>query len=105
MDYCNSLTHIVLIDHDEHGWADKKNEKIRKEYEEIQYVGEDPNPQMGASDEEIATFCEKNNYDLLTADKKAYTDMLKNTRVKAVQISKYDWDDSGKKWVYLIKIL
>jgi hypothetical protein len=99
------MTHKVLIDYDERGWADKKNEKIRKDYEEIKRVGEEPNPKMGASDEEIAIFCEENNCDLLTADKKAYTDMLKNKRVKAVQISKYDWDDSGNKWVYLIKIL
>jgi len=99
------MTHKVLIDYDERGWADKKNDKIKKEYEEILRVGEDPNPKMGASDEEIATFCEENNCDLLTADKKAYTDMLKNHRVKAVQISRYDWDDSGNKQVYLIQIL
>jgi len=89
----------------ERGWADEKEDKIKKDYEEILRVGENPNPKMGASDEEIATFCEENNCDLLTADKKAYTDMLKNSRVKAVQISKYDWDDLGNKQVYLIKIL
>lgn len=27
----HSLTHIVLIDYDERGWADKKEEKIRKD--------------------------------------------------------------------------
>jgi len=100
-----SLTHKVLIDYDERGWAEKKDDMIKKDYEEILRVGEDPNPKMSASDEEIATFCEENNYDLLTADKKAYTDMLKNHRVKAVQISRYDWDNLGNKQVYLIKIL
>src|SRR3989304_6628222 len=99
------MTHIVLIDYDERGWADKKDEKIRKEYEQIKRVGVVPNPPMDASDEKIAIFCEKNNCDLLTADKRAYTEMLKNQWVKAVQISKYDWDDTGNKWVYLIKIL
>ena len=99
------MTHKVLIDYDERGWADKKDVLIKKDYEEILRVGEEPNPKMGSSDEEIAIFCEENNCDLLTADKKAYTDMLKNHQVKAVQISRYDWDDSGDKQVYLIKIL
>jgi len=99
------LTHKVLIDYDERGWAKRKDQKIRNDYEEILLVGEPPNPPMNATDEEIATFCEDKNCDLITSDKKAYTDLLKNKRVRAVQISKYDWDDSGNKQVYLIKIL
>lgn len=99
------MTHKVLIDYNARGWADEKSTKIQNNYEIILRVGEPPNPPMGSNDEVIATFCEENNCDLLSNDKKAYIEMLKNKRVKAVQISKYEWDETGKQQVYLIKIL
>lgn len=99
------MTHKVLIDYNALGWADQEAEKIKKDYEEILRVGEVPNLPMKAKDNEIASYCEEQNCDLLTTDKRAYTEMLTNHRVKAVQISRYDWDDSGNKQVYLIQIL
>jgi len=99
------MTHKVLIDYDMRGWADDNETKITNDYEEILRVGIEPNPPKESSDETIASFCEENNCDLLTGDQRAYTKLLMNSRVKAVQISKYDYDDSGKKQVYLVKIL
>ena len=87
------------------GWADENETKIYTDYEEILRVGIEPNPPQDSSDEIIATFCEENNCDLLTGDKKAYAKLLINSRVKAVQISRYDHDSSGGKEVYLVKIL
>lgn len=99
------MTHKILIDYDVRGWADDNEAKIKDEYEEIIKVGLEPNPPQESSDEKIAAFCEDNNCDLLTGDKRAYTKLLTNNRVKAVQISRFDWDKSGNKQVYLIKIL
>jgi len=99
------MTHKVLIDYDVRGWADENESKIKLDYEVILKVGEEPNPKAESKDDVIATFCEENNCNLLTGDKRVYTELLKNKRVKAAQISKYDWDKSGNKQVYLIKIL
>jgi len=87
------------------GWGDDSESRIHKDYEEILRVGIDPNPKQESTDERIAAFCEENNCDLLTGDKRAYAKLLMNSRVKAVQISEYDWDNAGKKQVYLVKIL
>ena len=87
------------------GWADDNESKIHTHYEEILRVGIDPNPKQESTDEIIAAFCEENNCDLLTGDKRAYAKLLMNSRVKAVQISEYDWDNTGEKQVYLVKIL
>jgi len=94
----------VLIDYNRRGWADEKASKIRESYPKILHVGVDPNPKAQSSDEEIALFCEENNCDLLTGDKRAYAALL-NDFVKAVQISKYDLDTKANQQVYLIKIL
>jgi len=99
------LTHIVLADYNRRGWAEENETRIRKDYPKILHVGVDSNPPPDSSDEIIAEFCEKNNCDLLTSDKRAYAALLKNDHVKAVQISKYDWDDKAGQQVYLIKIL
>ena len=99
------MTHKVLIDYDMRGWADENETKIHTDYEEIQRVGIEPNPPQDSPDEIIASFCEENNYDLLTGDQRFYTRLLINPRVKAVQISKYDYYSSGEKQVYLVKIL
>ena len=98
------MTHEVLIDYDVIGWSYENKSKILKHYENIQLVGEDPNPTKGSSDEVIADFCEEHNYDLLTGDKRAHTTLLMNKRVKAVQISKYDTYKENKQ-IYLVKIL
>jgi len=99
------MTHKILIDYDMRGWADENETKIHTDYEEILRVGIDPNPKQDSSDEIIAAFCEENNCDLLTGDQRAYTKLLMNTRVKAVQISKYDFYTPSEKQVYLVKIL
>lgn len=67
-------------------------------------VGDGANPSQESTDEEIANFCEEKNYDLLTGDKRAYTQLLMNKRVKAVQISKFDTYKENKQ-IYLVKIL
>lgn len=78
------MTHKVLIDYDVKGWAEENQTRIRTDYEEILKIGEEPNPPMNSGDETIASFCEEKNCDLLTGDKRAYTELLKNNRVKAV---------------------
>jgi len=98
------VTHIVLVDYDVIGWSNENKSKILKDYEDIQLVGEDPNPPQGSPDEIIADYCEKKNFDLLTGDKRAYTQLLMNKRVKAVQISKFDIYKENKQ-IYLVKIL
>jgi len=99
------MTHKVLIDNDIHGWATNNESRIRKEYEKILHVGEESTPLPDSPDKVIATYCEENNCDLLTGDKRAYTELLDNYRVKAVQISKYGKIESDGKYVYLVKIL
>jgi len=99
------LTHKVLIDYNRLGWAEDKESKIKNDYQDILHVGVDPNPPPESSDLEIASFCEENNCDLLTGDKRAYAYLLQNEHVKAVQISKYDMDETAKQQVYLVKIL
>jgi len=99
------MTHKVLIDYNRLGWAEEKISKISKDYPEILHVGVEPNPSADDSDSKIASFCEKNNCDLLTGDKRAYASLLKNQHVKAVQISKYDVDEHAEQQVYLVKIL
>ena len=97
------MTHTVLIDYDVIGWANENETLIHKDYEDIQRVGEDPNPQRTSPDEAIADYCEEKNFDLLTGDKRAYTKLLMNKRVKAVQISKFDTYKIIQ--IYLVKIL
>ena len=99
------MTHKILIDYNRRGWAEEKESKIKNDYPEILYVGVEPNPPGNSSDLEIASFCEKNNCDLLTGDKRAYASLLINDHVKAVQISKYDMDETAEQQVYLVKIL
>jgi len=81
------------------GWADDNEIKIYTNYDPILRVGIYPTPKQDSSDEIIAAYCEENNCDLLTGDKRAYTKLLMKPRVKAVQISKYDFYTSGKKQV------
>jgi len=99
------LTHKILIDYNRRGWAEENESKIKNDYPEILQVGVPPNPPADSSDLELASFCEENNCDLLTGDKRAYASLLKNEYVKAVQISKYDMDETAKQQVYLVKIL
>jgi len=99
------LTHKVLVDYNRRGWAEENDTKIRNDYQEILKVGVEPNPPPDSPDEILASFCEENNCDLLTSDKRAYTKLLSNNHVNAVQISKYDFDTTANQQVYLIKIL
>jgi len=99
------LSHKILIDYNRRGWAEEKESKIKKDYPEILQVGVPPNPPADSSDLELASFCEENNCDLLTGDKRAYDSLLLNYHVKAVQISRYDFDETAKQQVYLVKIL
>ena len=98
------MTRKVLIDYNRLGWA-KKSDQIGKDYSEILRVGDEGSPGQEAKDVEIAAFCEENNCDLLTGDKRAYALLLQQPHVKAVQISKYAHDEEAEQQVYLIKTL
>ena len=99
------MTHKVLIDYNRLGWADKNKDAIGRDYPEILRVGDGSNPGQDAGDDKIASFCEENNCDLLTGDKLAYGSFLRNSHVKAVQISEYGLDETAKQRVYQVKIL
>ena len=99
------MTRKVLIDSNKLGWAKKSEVQIGKDYPEILYVGDEGSPGQNAEDVEIAAFCKENSCDLLTGDQRAYTKLLQQPHVKAVQISKYAHDDDARQQVYLIKTL
>ena len=99
------MTHKVLIDYNKLGWAEENKDAIGRDYSEILRAGDGSNPGQDADDGEIASFCKENNCDLLTGDKRAYGSFLRNSHVKAVQISEYGPEDAAKQQVYLIKII
>ena len=99
------MTHKVLIDYNKIGWANENKDAIGRDYSEILRAGDGSNPGQDAGDDEIASFCEENCCDLLTGDKRAYGSFLRNSHVKAVQISEYNLDETAKQQVYLVKIL
>lgn len=100
----------VIIDNDTHGWADAHEDDIEKTYDEIIKVGRtkiDDKIVVPAEskDELIGNYCFENNFELLTADKGAYTKIFRDARIKTVKITQYDIWEEGKRPIYLIKIL
>ena len=71
-------------------------------YDKTFKVGEDL--EQREYDEGLATFCKKNECDLLTADNRAYVHFLAE-KIKTVQISELFYDEKGDRPIYLVKIL
>jgi len=93
----------VIIDHDILGWGDEHKAELLKDYGSIKPVSNDPDLPQRAFDTEIAAYCKKNNYDLMTGDAKSYTHCFK-VGIKAVRIRQYDWWKKGDRSVYLVQI-
>ena len=71
------MTNKVVIDEDILGWADEKEDQIRKLYERIIKVGDDPvNLPSASKDHQVAAYCDKYDCDLFTADVGFYTDCI-----------------------------
>jgi len=94
----------VVIDKDILGWANDQKSELSKIYNEIIEVGNDKRIPQRNRDDENAVFCVKENCDLMTGDKTAYSYFF-DSDVKTVQIEKYAWDTNGDKPIYLIKII
>jgi len=71
-------------------------------YDEIFEVGKDL--KQREYDEGLATFCKKNECDLLTADNRAYVHFLAE-KIKTVQISELFYDEKADRPIYLVKIM
>jgi hypothetical protein len=95
---------IVVIDHDILGWGEDHREGLLKTYQKIVKVGTEPGLERRKSDLVVASYCKKNDCDLLTGDLRAYQYYF-DAGVKSVQISRYDWETGPDKAVFLIQIL
>ena len=93
----------VVIDHQLNGWAKRNEERIRRDYSEIHYLGEASNPSIASTDAELASFCRKNGYDLLTCDKAAHIPHLHGPDVKEVIISKYGLSNLSGQLIFAIR--
>lgn len=93
----------VLIDYPLIGWSVENELQIRKDYSAIHRVNESNVLADDSPDSELASFCLKRGYDLMTSDKKAYVHMLKKRDVRFVQIYEYDMDKQSNQQIYIIK--
>lgn len=84
------MSNKVVVDDQCNGWAKNNEKSIRQKYADIRYVGEIPNLPAGCSDAIVAAYCIKNDCDLLTYDKRAYTYWLEQDGVDKVHISMFD---------------
>jgi len=99
------MTNKVVIDEDIFGWSNEKEDQIRKLYERIIKVGDDPiNLPTGSKDYQVAAYCDKNKCDLFTADVGFYTDCIL-VDIKTIQITNYDLWEKGKRQIFLVKII
>ena len=95
-------TNKILIDEGKEHVESESREVLQRDYAEILCVGKERAPKAGSSDKEIGKFCARECCDLLTSDKRAYTELLEVEGVKEVQISKYVWDKKSCQQLYRI---
>tara|TARA_B100001971_G_C17909147_1_gene391975 strand:+ start:132 stop:437 length:306 start_codon:yes stop_codon:yes gene_type:complete len=98
------MSDIIVIDNDILGWGKENKDNLLKLYKEVRMVGSHPNLNERDLDHEIATYCIENNCDLMTGDIRAYDKHYK-AGVHTVQITDYDWWETGRKRILLIKII
>jgi hypothetical protein len=103
-DWFSVSSHTAVIDEDIRGWADEHNEDLKKIYSSILKAGQNGDLPQLSSDQLIASYCKKERCDLFTADKKFYTDYF-DSAVQTIQITDYDFWKTGKKPVFLIRML
>ncbi len=94
----------VVVDKDILGWANDQRDELSEQYYFVQEVGKDEEIPQRKTDAEIASYCKRENCDLLTADKSAYIHFF-DAGVKTVQIEKYGWYNKGDRPIYLIRII
>tara|TARA_B100000949_G_C13887562_1_gene287320 strand:- start:120 stop:419 length:300 start_codon:yes stop_codon:yes gene_type:complete len=94
----------VVIDKDVLGWARDRRRDLLKRYEKILEVGELVDLPQRSFDSSVASYCKKNDCDLLTSDKTAYTHYFEKN-IRTVKINRYGWYEKGDRPVYLIEIV
>lgn len=68
----------VVVDKDVLGWADEHKVELRSAYQNILAVDKHPELLQRSFDENIASFCRRNDCDLITGDAKSYTHFFKS---------------------------
>ena len=101
----NVILVIAVIDHDILGWGNENIQKILESYESIKKVSEDEDLPRRSSDAKLGVYCKDHTCDFFTADARAYTYFFEDKRIHNVQISKFDWWETGDRPIYLVKIL
>ncbi len=93
----------VIIDKDILGWADEHEDELLTHFTEIIQVSKHPDLAQRSNDSEIADYCQKNGYALVTGDNRAYMHFFE-AGIKTVTIMKYDYWKKADKPIYLIEI-
>ena len=94
----------MLIDEGKSHLESDHREKIQRDYAEVLHIGGDGAPASGSSDAVIAAFCEEKCCDLLTGDKRAYTELLAAGRIEEVRISRYVADRESGQQIYRVRM-
>lgn len=94
----------VLIDEGKSHLEQDHRDRILRDYAEVLHVGGDDAPESGSDDAAIAAFCEDKCCDLLTGDKRAYTELLAAGRIEEVRISRYVVDRKSNQPIYRIRM-
>lgn len=92
----------VIIDKDVLGWGDENEEQLSRKYK-ILRVGKHPELPQRIDDKDIASYCIKNNCDLLTGDSTSYTHFF-DAGAKTLMVTRYDWWKKADKPIFLIQI-
>src|ERR1700688_3998855 len=93
----------VIIDHDILGWATQHAAELASQYFEVLQVGKNRELPEGISDVDIAQYCKENRCDLITGDKRSYTDFFK-AGINRVSIIRRDvW--KADKPIFQVEIL
>jgi hypothetical protein len=83
-----------------------RNEESKKHlenYDKIFEVGIDL--KQRDYDETLATFCNDNDCELLTADNRAYIHFFSEKKIKTVQLSEFVYEEKADRPIYLVKIV
>ena len=93
----------VIIDEDLLKVA--SNQELKEKYTEVIPIGKIKELSASSKDERIGEYCYENDFDLITADKTAYTKFFRDARIKSVIITNYGVFKEGKRLIFRIQII
>jgi hypothetical protein len=93
----------VVVDEQLAGWGKVHEGELQKKFSDVTIVGSVEGPPKGIKDEDLAEYCRRKHWSLLTCDRTSYIEFLGQSK-RSLRVSRFGTNEQSSQPIYFLQM-